>query len=318
MNVLRRLPTRPLRRSSPVAAIGIFDGVHRGHQAILKKAARRASFLKGTPAAITFFPHPLTVLAPALVPSLLLSLEQRLKAFQRCGIRVALVIPFTKAFSRLSPQDFVEQILVERLKVREVVVGHDFGFGKGRLGTVDTLRALGGQFGFKVHVVAPIRVGGERISSRRIRDLIREGKLSKASQLLGRPVTAVGRVVRGTRRGKNLGFPTANLKVEAGVLPSVGVYAVRGQVNGRRYTGMANVGFRPTFEGPSSHASPLLEVHLFGVTRSLYGQHLEVAFLKRLRSERRFPSAWALTRQLILDARRAREFSLYLGRTGVV
>ena len=319
MITLRRIPTCPLRRKALVAAIGIFDGVHVGHQAILRKAVSRARAMKGTPMAITFYPHPLQVLAPKLLPPLLLSLDQRLRVFESCGVRLTLVIPFNRSFSRWAPQTFVRRLLVERLGVREVVVGHDFGFGAGRSGTVEMLASLGMTHGFKVHAVAPVRKGAERIASRQIREMIRKGELSKAARFLGRPVGLVGRVVHGTGRGRRIGFPTANLHLEAGVLPPVGVYAVGVWLGGRPVPGMANIGFRPTFPGKAAAASgrrttnpswcaaaPLLEVHLLGLRRSLYGRRLELAFLGRLRNETRFPSAQALAAQLRRDARRAR------------
>ncbi|MBI3333855.1 MAG: riboflavin biosynthesis protein RibF [Candidatus Omnitrophica bacterium] len=315
----------------PVAAIGIFDGVHRGHQAILRRAKARAGAVGGTAMAITFYPHPAAVLAPGREPPLLLSLAKRLEAFASLGIGTVLVIPFTRSFSRWPPRRFVQRLLVDRLKVREVVVGHDFGFGHGRSGSVDTLRQLGREFGFKVHAVPPVKVTGERISSRRIRELIRQGSLSKAARFLGRPVSVEGRVIRGTGRGRRIGFPTANVKVEAGVLPPTGVYAVAARIGRRRYSGMANLGLRPTFNRGTLHKGtvhsargvslngaspllPLLEVHLFDLHRSLYGRRLEVAFLKRLRPERRFRSAEALARQLSLDAIRAKRGFRFTGR----
>ena len=265
--------------------------------------------------AVTFHPHPAAVLYPKALPPLLSSLEQRLEAFSCLGIRVALVIPFTRSFSRLSPEQF-GKLLAERLKVKEVVVGHDFGFGRGRSGSPATLREMGRRYRFRVHVLPPVNVGGKRISSRLIRERISQGDLKKAAIMLGRPVTVVGCVVRGWARGKKLGFPTANLQVTAGVLPPRGVYAVWGRIRGRRYPGMANIGFRPTFGvrhrpnflkeiSVSDTGLPVLEVHLFGLNRSLYGESIEVEFVKRLRSERKFPSAQALAQQLSRDARRA-------------
>ena len=306
MFVLHQIPSRPVRWRRPVVAIGIFDGVHRGHQTILRRAAARAAALGATPAAITFYPHPLAVLAPGKLPPLLLSLEQRLRSFSECGIRSCLVIPFTRSFSRWKPDRFVRQLLVERLRVREVVVGHDFGFGAGRAGDVETLKALGRRWGFRVRIVGPVVRGGGRISSHRIREMIRAGRLSVAARRLGKPPTVVGRVVRGSGRGRRIGFPTANLRLEAGLLPPVGVYAVSVRVGpgSRPRGGMANVGLRPTFTR-SPARSPLLEVHLFGFRGSLYGRRLEVGFLRRLRPERRFASATALARQLRKDAARA-------------
>jgi riboflavin kinase/FMN adenylyltransferase len=305
MKVLRRLPARSPGWKRVVAAIGIFDGVHRGHRAILGKAVQRARAVRGTAVAVTFYPHPLAVLAPRFLPELIISLPRRLKAFAALGIRAAFVVPFRRSFSRLPPRVFVERYLVKTLRVKEVVVGHDFGFGAARAGTVRTLRRLGGELGFKVHVVGPVKVRGQRAASHRIRRLIARGELKKAASFLGRPATVEGRVKAGSGRGRKLGFPTANLKVEAGVLPPVGVYAVRVQVGARTYAGMANVGHRPTFHRRG--LTPIVENHLFGLKESLYGRRMAVAFLKRLRPEKRFPSADALARQLKKDARQARQ-----------
>ena len=303
MLVHRRIPRRPLRPPAAAAAIGIFDGVHRGHQAILRKTVRLARKRRGSAITITFDPHPLSVLRPAAAPPLLMPLDRRLEAFSRCGIRAALVVPFTRSFSRWSPERFVQQVLVRGLRVREVVVGYNFRFGHRRRGTVKTLEQLGSRYGFRVHAVAPVRSGGVRVSSGKLREWIQQGKLDRACRLMAGPPTVVGRVVPGAGRGRGLGFATANLRVESGVLPPVGVYAVRARVGGRSYRGMANLGFRPTFR---REARPLLEVHLFGRLPSLYRRTLEVEFVRRLRGERRFASPGALARQLRRDAARAK------------
>ena len=333
MIVLSRIPSRAVRRGGTVAAVGIFDGVHRGHQRILARAVTRARATRTTPAAVTFHPHPVSVLRPGTALPLLIGLEERLRRVAAAGIRLALVVRFTRPFSRWSPEEFVRRVLVEGLRAREVVVGHDFGFGAGRSGSTATLRALGRRYGFRTHVVPPVRMGRYRVSSGRIRRLIAEGRLAAAERLLGRPVSVTGRVVRGAGRGRALGFPTANLQVSSGILPRGGVYAVRAKVGakiGGRYRkagswrgGMANIGFRPTFKKGTLHkgthhqaglkdevspneASPLLEVYLFGMRRPLYGWRLEVEFRRRLRRERRFPSPQALAAQLARDAGGAR------------
>ncbi|MBI1952967.1 MAG: riboflavin biosynthesis protein RibF [Candidatus Omnitrophica bacterium] len=313
MRVLRRLPARPPGWKRVVAAIGIFDGVHRGHRAILAKAVQRSRAVRGTAAAVTFYPHPLAVLAPRFLPKLLISLPRRLKGFAALGIRAAFVIPFRRSFCRLSPRVFVKRYLVKTLQVKEVVVGHDFRFGAGRSGSARTLRELGDELGFRVHVVGPVKVRGQRAASHRIRKLIARGALKKAGSFLGRPATIEGRVKAGSGRGRKLGFPTANLKVEAGVLPPVGVYAICARVGERAYPGMANVGYRPTFKKSTAGVlrrrglTPMVENHLFGLKGSVYGRRMVTAFLKRLRPERRFPSAGALARQLKRDARQARQ-----------
>ena len=334
MVIQRGIPRRALRFSDSVAALGLFDGVHRGHRAILRKTVQLARKRRAAAVAVTFHPHPLSVLRPrrhrprcrgsaaarvrsgrpAVAPALLMPLERRLEVFSRRGIKTALVVRFTRSFSRWSPERFVEEVLVRRLKAREVVVGFNFRFGHGRRGTVKTLEHLGRRHGFRVHAVAPVRSGGARVSSGKLREWIRKGKLDRARRLMEGPPIVAGRVVRGAGRGKGLGFATANLKVESGVLPPAGVYAVRAWINkSTRYKvpgtlcfGMANLGFRPTFR---REANPLLEVHLFGFNHPLYRKRLEVEFVRRLRAERRFRSPGALSRQLGIDARRAKWYT---------
>ena len=287
----------------PVVAIGIFDGVHRGHQAILARAVSRARAIRTIPMALTFNPHPATVVAPQHAPTPLLSLDQRLAAFARCGIHRTVVLRFTRAFSRWSPEQFVERVLVRRLHAREVVVGHDFGFGRGRSGTIGTLRMLGRRHGFRVHVVPPVRVGGVRISSRIIRRGVELGRLAVVRRYLGRLPTVVGPVVRGAGRGKRFGVPTANVRVTSGVLPPTGVYAVWAAWDGVVCGGVANLGWRPTVDRSRRRAGPpVLEVHLFHPrVPSLRGRMLAVAFGRRLRPERRFPSLEALAGQIYRD-----------------
>ena len=322
MVVLHHLPRRPLRLPPPAVALGIFDGVHPGHRAILRKAASIAKSRGGTPAAVTFDPHPLAVLQPALAPPMLMPLERRLEAFTRCGIRLVLVVPFSRSFSRWSPERFVEEILVGKLGARDVVVGYNFRFGAGRSGTVALLRRLGRRHGFRVHVISPVRSGGARISSGKLRNWLREGKLDRVRRLMGGPPVLVGKVIKGKGRGAGLGFATANLQLAGEVLPPVGVYAVRARIVNKRtgykvpgtsYAGMANLGFRPTF-GPASSISPLLEVHLFAKLPRLYGKSLQVEFLRRLRAEKKFDSPRSLAAQLKKDAARARLFALHASR----
>jgi len=304
MKVLRHIPFGPLHIPSAVAAIGVFDGVHRGHRAILRKAVQRAQAVGGKAVAITFDPHPLWVLRPTHRLSLLIGLEERLRRLAKCGIAWTWVIPFTRSFSHLSPKEFVQRFLVERLKVREVVVGSDFRFGWGRSGSVETLIQLGRRYGFATHAVLPQIQGGSKLSSDRIRRWIAQGKLDDARKALGAPVTVMGRVVAGDKRGRRLGFPTANLEIDVGVCPPRGVYAVWVRVGKSRrwHPGMANIGFRPTVLKRSHSAQPTVEVHLFDVKRSLYGKRLEVAWMAWLRAERRFPHMKALQRRLIQDA----------------
>ncbi len=293
----------------PVVAIGIFDGVHRGHQAILKRAVSRARVTSGTPVALTFYPHPLTILKPSVAPPLILSLKGRTEAMKQRGIKQVVVCAFTRRFSRLSPEQFVDQVLVKKLRAQQVVVGHDFGFGKGRKGSIRTLRVLGNQRGFRVLVVGPQRVGRERISSRLIRRSIQSGRLDFARRCLGVSPSLEGQVVRGAGRGKKMGVPTANIKVTSGVLPPCGVYAVWVKGAGPRVVlGVANLGFRPTVGGKRT-TQPVLEVHFLGsMHRKLRGKVLQVALGTQLRNERKFPSLKALVAQIKQDKVRARHW----------
>lgn len=296
-----------IARKKAVVAIGIFDGVHRGHQAILRYAVRRAKALRATPAALTFYPHPAVVVAPEYAPRLLLSLSQRLEAFRRLGIACPEVLKFTRAVSRWTPEQFVENLLVKRLHACEVVVGHDFGFGHKRSGTVEKLKEMGRRYGFKVHVVGPVLVAGKRVASRMIRTLIASGDLGTASKYLGHPPFVTGRVVRGAGRGKKFGIPTANVQVETGILPPNGVYAVWMQWPGSKLVkGVANLGVRPTVDHRPSE-SPILEVHLFARrVPSLRGRQAQVFFGKHLRPEKKFRSIEMLLRQIEKDCQAAR------------
>ncbi|OGX41611.1 MAG: riboflavin biosynthesis protein RibF [Omnitrophica WOR_2 bacterium RIFCSPHIGHO2_02_FULL_68_15] len=299
--------------SGPVVAIGIFDGVHRGHRAILGRAVRRARALGTSAVALTFWPHPAVVVAPHRAPPMLLSLDQRLAAFVACGIARTVVLRFSKTFARQAPERFVERVLVRRLRAREVVVGHDFRFGRDRAGTVETLRALARTHGIRVHVVPPVRVRGVRVSSKIIRRAMARGRLSTVRRYFGRPPTVIGRVVRGAGRGKRVGIPTANVAVTAGVLPPPGVYAVQARPLGAAahpaapwWPAVANLGWRPTVERRHP-AAPVLEVHLLRRdVPPLRGRTLEVAFVQRLRPERRFPSVAALVAQIRRDIAAAR------------
>lgn len=291
-------------RSGTVAVLGVFDGVHRGHQTLLRKAVFRSRRLELPSVAVTFDPHPAAVLHPRLKPRMLLSLNQRLEYIRAAGIDRVVVIPFTRAFSRWPARRFVQSVLIDALHIKELVVGHDFRFGHDRAGNAGLLAGQGKQHGFKTWVVPPISLGGQRVSSRTIRDWIAAGELSRARRALGRAPSVVGRVVHGDRRGRQLGFSTANLRIEAGVLPPNGVYAVWALLGGRRYRTMVNIGVRPTFV--KKEVRPRLEAHLLDFKASLYGRRLELEFVKRLRDEKKFASAADLAVQLKRDAARTR------------
>jgi riboflavin kinase/FMN adenylyltransferase len=295
------------RREPAVLTIGFFDGVHRGHQRLVQRTVELARQAGARAVLITFWPHPLTVLRPEQPVQLLTTLEERLALLQALGgLDAAIVMAFTPELARLSPEEYLGA-LRDRFALRALVEGPDFAFGRDRLGNVEWLRRASATGGFAVETLA-VEADGQRISSTRIRGLIAAGAVEVAAQLLGRPYMLDGTVITGDRRGRTLGFPTANLCLDARKLvPAHGVYAVRVGLPGDESAlrpGVANIGVRPTFgEGNT----PLVEVHLLDTQADLYGQRMTTAFIARLREERRFPGLDALKAQIAADANHARE-----------
>jgi riboflavin kinase/FMN adenylyltransferase len=303
MRVIRHLPRleRPLPRV--VLTLGNFDGVHRGHQAILARARASADSTRGQVVALTFHPHPLAVLAPARAPGMIQSLHDRLATLGTLGVDVAVAQRFTREFSSLTPEDFVERFLLHRLEVVDVVVGYNVNFGRGRSGSASTLAALGAKHGFRVEAVGPVTVGDVAVSSSGVRHALAAGDVAQVHAMLGRHYRLRGRVIAGERRGRTLGFPTANLHVRPRVLvPGDGVYAVRVHAGSLRQPGVVNVGVRPTF----GEARRTVEAHLLDWSGDLYGAWAEVEFVARLRGERRFDGPQALRDAIAADVAAAR------------
>jgi riboflavin kinase/FMN adenylyltransferase len=298
----------PLR--GPVLTIGNFDGLHVGHRSIMETVVARARALGGEAAVYTFEPHPRKVLQPDRAPGLLTTLEQKLELLAGCGIDVVIVEPFTPEFARTPPERFVREIVHARIRPREVYVGYDFHFGRDREGSMRQLTELGPRLGFAVTVIPEVTFAGQDVNSTRIRALLEAGEVAGAAELLGRAYAVRGRVVPGERRGRTLGFPTLNLELENEVVPATGVYASRTTLldagepeRGASFGSVTNVGHRPTFGG----AAPVrVEAHLFGFGAEAYGRRVELAFLERLREERRFPDVEALRAQIARDAEAAR------------
>lgn len=290
------------RFKNAVVAIGVFDGVHVGHRALISAAVRRARRIRGEAVVMTFMPHPVHVLHPEIDLAYITSFPLRVRLIQELGA-ACIVVPFTKQFSRLTPQAFIERYLVRYVQPREVFVGDDFRFGRDQSGTWDAFRSAGEAHGFKVNAVAVLKDGRRKIGSSAIRHLIREGKLGAARKLLGRNVSIMGRVVKGDGRGKRLGFPTANIHIDRELVPPVGVYAVKVRVKAKMFHGMANVGRRPSFRG--LHGDVNVEAHLFGFQGALYHREIIVEFIQKIREERMFPSPEALIAQLQKDKKKA-------------
>lgn len=302
MEVYRGLEAVPASGKRAVA-IGAFDGVHRGHRRIISElvAAGRARDLES--AVITFDPHPLSVLAPESAPAILTPLDQKAELIAELGVDALLVLPFNSQFARLAPEDFARDVLVEGIGVSLVLVGFNFTFGHHGIGVPEDLVALGRRLGFETRVFERITVDGITVSSTAIRGYLARGEVARAGRLLGRPYSIRGEVVPGDRRGRQIGYPTANLRWPAGqALPGRGVYAVAVSSGAHHFAGVANVGRRPTFGGHGL----TLETHLIDFSGDLYGQALEVSFLARIREERTFANPAELARQIADDAAAAR------------
>jgi riboflavin kinase/FMN adenylyltransferase len=287
---------------STAVALGTFDGVHLGHRAILRTAVERGRALGLVAVACTFDPHPLEVLQPGRAPGAITTLDERLALMAETGLDGTLVIEFTTATAALEPEVFVTDVLAGRLRAREVVVGFNHTFGRGARGNVELLGKLGERLGFRTDVVPPFSVDGTPVSSSAIRAALAAGEVERATALLGRPYTVAGEVVTGAMRGRTLGFPTANVRPDHPILLKVGVYACRVQADGVEHGAVVNVGVRPTF-GENALA---IEAHLFDFAGDLYGRHLRVAFVSRVRDERRFESVDALRAQIAADLNEAR------------
>jgi len=290
--------------NNPVLAIGVFDGLHRGHQLIIKKVVRSAKKVRGTSIVLTFHPHPNHVLKNRKKFPLLVSLEQRLKLIENLGIDVSIVVNFSKDFSSLSAEDFVKNFLIKKIKPREVFVGSDFAFGKDKSGNAELLRRLGEVYGFKTRQIPPLKISAQVISSTLIRNLISSGQLDKASLFLGRRVSVLGRVVKGRGIGRILGFPTANIYPSSDVLPPSGVYAVKMVLNKRKLSGMAFI--------RNSFLKPAFEVHAFNFRKNIYSQEIEVEIYNRIRAAKRFKKLDSLKRQIKDDEKEVRKFFLQL------
>lgn len=286
----------------PVASLGNFDGVHIGHQEILRRLIQEARSRQGTAIVITFHPHPLTVLRPSQPIPLIGNLREKLSSFSTLGVDKVFLQHFTPAFAQLSPDEFVRLYLKETIKAEKVIVGHNVSFGRNRAGSAETLRQLGKTYGFDVEIVGPIATGSQEVSSTAVRAFLQAGEMQSVSRFLGRRYALSGRVVKGFQRGREIGFPTANLRPRSAFLLPNGVYAVMVTVGGTDYPGVANIGMNPTF----SVNRRTLEAHLFDFSGDLYGKRVTVGFVERLRGEQKFPSVEDLVRQIQEDAKQAR------------
>lgn len=288
-----------------VLAIGNFDGVHLGHAALVRQLADAAARLQSVPTVLTFEPHPREFFVPASAPARLTTLREKLELLGDSGASQAMICPFNAAFAALSADEFIERVLVRSLQAKHLIIGDDFRFGRGRVGDFAMLQAAGTRFGFTVETMPSVTVDGERVSSSAVRAALATGEMERAARLLGRPYIIDGRVAHGDKIGRQLGFATANIRIKHNPLPMTGVFAVEVSGLGEKpLPGVANLGIRPTVGG----TRPLLEVHLFDFNRDIYGAHISVRFVHKLRCEQRFPNLDALKAQIAADAASARAF----------
>jgi riboflavin kinase/FMN adenylyltransferase len=289
-------------------AIGVFDGVHLGHQAVISTSAEHARAANGTPVVVTFDPHPEKILRPHAAPHLLTATPHKIALIRELGVAHLLIIKFDKQFAATEPEDFVQQMVEHSKPLREICVGHEWSFGKNRRGNLKLLNEFGARCDFGVVGIPPVTVNGELVSSTTIRQALEAGDLAKAAQMLGREYTILGTIVSGENRGKKIGFPTANLSAHNEQFPPNGVYFAEAKLDGAIYPGVVNLGYRPTVETGKSERT--LEIHLFDFERDIYGKDLEVRFIRFLRPEKKFENVEALARQIGLDVKQARELSV--------
>lgn len=294
-----------------VLTLGVFDGLHLGHQRIMQTVVERAKAANAVATAITFDPHPRAVLHPESAPPLLQTLDQRLANFEVLGIEQAIVIRFNREFAEVPAEEFLSEIIHDRLHAREVYLGKGFAFGKDRGGNIELLRKMSSELGFFADEVPEVQLRGQRISSSKLRHLLAEGRVNLARRMLGRPYGVEGVIIRGNRRGHTIGFPTANLKPHNRVVPKFGVYATATLMDGVWRRSITNIGVRPTFE---TVAEPSIESYIFDFDGDLYGDVLRVRFLHRIRDERKFNGIEELKAQIQRDTRRALN---YFERPGV-
>lgn len=304
MIVIKGLEALKRKKRGIALTIGNFDGVHIGHQKILQAVVERAKALKGSSVAITFDPHPVRVLAPERGIRLITPFEEKARLMEFYGIDTVLCLNFSRDFANIKPDDFMKSVILGKVGACEVIVGHNYAFGKGKKGTTDLLRRRSKKYGFNVRVIRNARLSGDVVSSSRIRNLLGKGRVCEASWLLGRPYMIKGRVIKGAGRGaKLIGIPTANIISLNDIIPKEGVYAVKVSLGGAVYDGVANIGKNPTFgDNPVSY-----EAHIFNFSGNILGKDIMLYFIERIRDEKAFTDIKALHDGIIRDIERARD-----------
>jgi riboflavin kinase / FMN adenylyltransferase len=305
MNVIRAANELNSGSRKVCVAIGVFDGVHLGHQQVIRQTISDSQQHEAVSVVVTFDCHPNSVVAPERTPSLIYPLSKKLRVIESMGINTTLLVHFDKTFSQIPAEEFIRGLACEFKNIHSVCVGSNFTFGHKRQGNVELLKKLGQELKFAVHGLSAVALDGERVSSTRIRDAIRNGNLDAASQMLGRAYSLVGKIIEGDKVGRKLGFPTANLDFTGLVLPPNGVYAAHAEVAGQTHRAAVNIGIRPTMQ--SSTPQLHVEAHLLDFSGELYGQEMELTFVEKLRDEQKFPSPEALKQQIAKDVEAAKQ-----------
>jgi len=304
MKIIRGIPGIKLGLTQPVVTIGNFDGVHLGHQEIFRQALECARTINGEMVVFTFHPHPLKILLPEKCPPLLNTFREKVELLRNIGIDIFVCLHFTRSFAEMSPSLFIKDVLIDKVGMKKMFVGYDFGFGKDRGGKIDAIQDAGGKYGFTVNVVPPLKIKDAVVSSTFIRNLIINGNVEEAEKYLGRHYCVRGRVVGGAKRGRELGFPTANINIFDKIIPVSGVYLAETEVDGVKYASLVNVGLRPTF-GVNELA---IESYILDFNRDIYGKFIKVHFCRRLRDELKFKSAAELKAKMDEDLEEARKY----------
>lgn len=298
MKIIRGV-NRNCNIKDPVIALGNFDGIHIGHQSLIKKTVDLAKEIKGTPALFTFYPHPLKIIKHRYEPFIIQTFKEKVKITQGLGIEAIICARFTKEFANMHPKDFVEEILINNFHVRYVCVGHDYTFGEKGKGGIKSLKEYSDKFGFDLAVIPPVKINGIIVSSTKIREFLRQGDIENANRFLGRAYKISGIVKKGDSRGASLGFPTANIYPKNEIILRNGVYAAYVYIKSKRYRSAVNVGFNPTFSGKEKH----IEAFLIDFDGDIYGEKIEIEFVDFVRSEKRFRRIQDLVKQIQRDVK---------------
>ncbi len=293
-------PSELLRES--IVTVGVFDGLHIGHQVVIQQVLTQSEKFNLASLVLTFDPPPLAFLAPERCPPALTTLSKKIEILDQLGVDGVVFARFDAYLQQMSPDAFVQQVLLQRLHAKQVIIGYDWQFGKGRSGNAEALRQLGDQYQFSVMIVGPVQLHGMPVHSTRVREAIAGGNLNLVSDLLGRRYSIMGEIVQGDGRGRQIGFPTANIDAGNQMLPPSGVYAIQVKLEGRMLNGVMNMGTRPTFDGEEFQ----IETHLFDFEQMVYGKKMEIFFIEKIRDERRFPNPEILVNQIKQDVATAK------------